>query len=111
MWMTREPGRAPLRLHPERSGRRLTLARLGERLGLASYEMPALPARPMLPAELNVPLTSPGGLPRHPAVEPGQRVAPGTALTRGDTTAILLSTLSGRVLGIDPDDGIRIEVV
>jgi Na+-translocating ferredoxin:NAD+ oxidoreductase RnfC subunit len=104
------PGSATPRLHPERAGRRLTLARLSERLGLASHALPALPARPMLPAEIHLPLTSPGGLPRIPVVEPGQRVAPGTALTRGEATASLRATMSGRVLSIDPDDGIRIEV-
>jgi Na+-translocating ferredoxin:NAD+ oxidoreductase RnfC subunit len=101
-----------LRPHPDRAGRRQSVARLVERLGLAPYagELP-LRAGAVLPEELRVPLSGPAGGARVAAVRAGERVGRGDVVAlaaAGSREPDVRSPVAGVVVAIDPDDGVTI---
>jgi len=104
----------PLQPHGDRGGRRLSRRRLVERLGLSTFGAPdPTIGGAVLPAELRVAARGPGGAPRVPVVRAGEPVAMGDLLAlapAGSGGLDVRSPAPGRVLSIDPDDGILLSV-
>jgi len=101
-----------LRPNPDRMGRRLSVVRLGEVLGLASYRRPLGTVR-LVPDRLVLPPVGPTGGGRLPMVRADERVAPGdvVALADGRSGEVdLRAPVAGRVVRTDPDDGVVIDV-
>jgi ferredoxin len=105
---------APLRPHPDRAGRRLSRARLAERLGLSGFAAsPPVSGGVVLPAQLRVAACGPGGVARVPVVQPGEAVSRGDLLAMapaGSDELDCRAAASGHVLMVDPDDGITVAV-
>ena len=104
----------PLRLHPDRAGRRQGIARIGRRLGLSDDDAPGslIPGQ-FIPETLSFPPTTRLGAARTPLVKPGDRVARGDALALVAATTGEVDTRSptaGHVLDVDQDDGIVLRV-
>lgn len=100
------------RPHPDRRGRRVSLARLVDMLGLAPYDAARLPSLHLVPERLLFPPRGPTGAARVPVVQPGGRVEVGDllALSEGAAEVDLRAPLPARVLEVDPDDGLVLAV-
>ena len=94
-------------------GRRQSVARLIERLGLTGMDRaPRAAPRGAIPDVITVPARSPGGGLRVPVVGSGDSVAPGdrVALAPVDTQEVdCLAPVAGTVVAVDPDDGVIIQ--
>ncbi len=105
----------PLSLHPhpDRDGRRTSVARITERLGLASYIQPLSPSGGVvIPTHITVPPWGPGGGLRAFTLELDQPVGRGDLVAlapAGSTELDVHSPISGRVIKVDPDDGLTIQ--
>jgi Na+-translocating ferredoxin:NAD+ oxidoreductase RnfC subunit len=101
-----------LRRDPNRAGRRLTPARLMERLGLARYARGLAPrAAQVIPERLTIAARSADGGRRVPTVRAGERVAAGAVVAlapAGSQAPDCRAPLAGVVHAVDPDDGVVI---
>ncbi len=109
----RSPAGDVLRPAADRMGRRQSVARLIERLGLTGMDRaPRAAPRGAIPDVITVPARSPGGGLRVPVVGSGDSVAPGdrVALAPVDTQEVdCLAPVAGTVVAVDPDDGVIIQ--
>jgi len=101
-----------LRPHPDRMGRRLSVARAGEMLGLRESRLP-LPTIQFVPDRVMLPLIGPTGAVRVSTVQAGEVVRAGDIVAmigalRAEVD--LRAPVAGRVVRVDPDDGVVIEV-
>lgn len=108
----RRPEAPPLRLHPDRPGRRQSVARLVTRLGLGAAD-PYRPQAPrtFIPRTLTLMARSPSGSPRLPVVSVGDRVARNDLLAlcpAGSTELDCRAPTAGAILAVDTDDGITL---
>lgn len=102
----------PLRPHPDRPGRRISVERLAAATGLRVFADPRT-LRHLVPDRIVLPLTGVAGSPRVPAVRAGQRVAEGDTLLLAPSDSVepdLHAPLAGRVEAVDVDDGVSIRV-
>ena len=116
--LLRQRGVAPpaddvLRPAEDRLGRRQSVARLTERLGLSGMDRaPGAAPRSAIPDSITVPTRSPGGGLRVPLVSEGDSLSPGdrVALAPVDTNEVdCLAPVAGTVLAVDADDGVIIQ--
>ena len=102
-----------LRPHADRLGRRQSVARLSERLGLAAMDRAvAATPRSAIPDTLTFPPLSPHGGLRVPVVSGGDSVGPGdrVALAPVDSQEVdFLAPVAGHVVAVDRDDGVVIQ--
>lgn len=107
------PDAEVLRPTKDRLGRRQSVARLTERLGLSGMDRaPGAAPRSAIPDSITVPARSPGGGLRVPVVSGGDSVAPGdrVALAPVDTDEVdCLAPVAGTVQAVDADDGVIIQ--
>jgi ferredoxin len=101
--------------HPDRLGRRLTVRRLEEMLGLAIYRRELqLKTGQVIPRQIAVPLRGPQGSERIPTVRVDEKVAPGDVVAlaaAGSGEPDRRAAVGGRVIRVDPDDGVIIQTI
>lgn len=105
--------RFTLRPHPDRGGRRVAVRRLTDMMGLGADCAQDARPRPLIPERLVFALEGPSGSRRVPAVRQGAEVAAGDTLTlapSGSREVDLRAPLAGRVIAVDPDDGVLVQV-
>jgi Na+-translocating ferredoxin:NAD+ oxidoreductase RnfC subunit len=104
--------RPPLCPLPDRAGRRVSVSRLVDALGLRPFEQPlARRSGHLIPERVRYAVRSRGGGARVPVVSPGEAVQVGETLAlaaAGTAEVDCCSAVSGTVLRVDPDDGVLI---
>ena len=109
------PGPLEESLHPaaDRPGRRQSVARLTQRLGLGGAAPLPLTPRGAIPDTVTVPPRSPDGGLRVPVVSAGDSVVAGdkVSLAPVDTQEVdCLAPVAGTVVAVDEDDGVVIQI-
>ena len=98
----------------DRPGRRVSVSRLTDMLGLGKYRGEEHPRTiHLVPERIRIALVGPTGAPRVPAVEPGDSVAQGDLLAlaaAGSGEVDVRAPGAARVRMIDPDDGMLLDI-